>query len=270
MLRAIGSSDAAVAETTSVAVPEAGALRVRPHAGTGHGAASRSGRSTAKGGAKGRRPLLVGGVICLLAGVIVALVFSNTSPRLPGNTGSGGVTLSQGQQDQRELAQAATLEEEGQYTEALQLYQQVLSQDPGNPGALSEAGWLEFEAGVLGGSQTSLEQGEANEESAVKIEPGLPTAHAYLGSMYFVEGEVAQAVVQYSHYLADGPTAAEMSPFLPDIRKAFSETKTPLPSIAAQTPATQTPAAQTPVTQTPVTQKPAVKKKTAAKSSSGP
>ena len=72
------------------------------------------------------------------------------------------------------LPRRATLEEEGQYNEALQVYQEVLSQDPGNPDALSEAGWLEFEAGVLGRSQQSLEQGESNEESAVTVDPGLP------------------------------------------------------------------------------------------------
>ncbi len=187
--------------------------------------------SRRRGGSKS--PLLVGGIICLLAGVAVALVVSDTSRRLPGNTASGGVSLSPGQQEQRELAQAATLEQRGQYPEALQLYQQVLSQDPGNPGALSEGGWLEFEAGVLGPNQKSIEQGQANELSAVTLDPGLASARAYLGSMYFVEGQFSQAVVQYTQFLADHPTASEMSPFLPDIRKAFSKTKTPLPSIAA-------------------------------------
>jgi cytochrome c-type biogenesis protein CcmH/NrfG len=215
------------------------------------GTPTRAGSSRASAGTrtniaknKKKSPLLVGGVICVLAGVTVALVVSNTSARLPGNTGSGGVTLSPGQQVQRELAQAAVLEQQGQLTEALQVYQQVLAQDPGNPDALSEAGWLEFEAGVLGGDEKSLEQGEAQEQSAVTADPGLLSARAFLGSMYFVEGEVAQAVVQYSQFLADKPTAAEMSPFLPDIRKAFSETKTPLPTVAAtknpSVPATKT------------------------------
>jgi tetratricopeptide (TPR) repeat protein len=179
-----------------------------------------------------KSPLLVGGVICLVAGVTLALVFSNTSARLPGNTASGGVNLSPGQQEQRELAQAAVLEQQGQLTEALQIYEQVLTQDPGNPGALSEAGWLEFEAGVLGGDEKSLEEGESQEQSAVSIDPGLPSARAFLGSMYFVEGEMAEAVVQYSQFLADKPTVSEMSPFLPDIRTAFSKTNTPLPAIA--------------------------------------
>jgi tetratricopeptide (TPR) repeat protein len=154
--------------------------------------------------------------------------------------------LAPGQQEQRELSQAGVLQQEGQYSQALALYEEVLSQDPGNSGALSEAGWLEFEAGILGGNEKSLEQGESNEQSAVAADPGLPSARAYLGSMYFIEGELAQAVVQYGEFLADKPTAAEMSPFLPDIKKAFSETTTPLPAIAGENSASRTSGSQKP------------------------
>jgi len=79
----------------------------------------------------------------------------------------------------------------------------VITQDPGNAVALSEAGWLEFEAGVLGGSKASLQQGQSTEERAVSVDPGLPAAHAYLGSMFFLEKNPAQAVVQYSEFIAD-------------------------------------------------------------------
>jgi tetratricopeptide (TPR) repeat protein len=231
VLRALGAIDGVSDDgdrTASTSGADPGAVPGRP------AAPKRTIRAqpSISGKVRKKSPLLVGGVICLVAGVTLALIFSNTSARLPGNTASGGVNLSQGQQEQRELAQAATLEQQGQLTQALQLYQQVLTQDPDNPGALSEAGWLEFEAGVLGGDEKTLEQGESQEQSAVSTDPGLPSARAFLGSMYFVEGEMAEAVVQYSQFLADKPTASEMSPFLPDIRKAFSKTKMPLPAIA--------------------------------------
>ncbi len=229
VLRAIDSSQAA---TKTDGLEAVGTSRARA------GAKPRK----APGRTRAKSPLLVGGVVCLLAGVTVALVFSNTSERLPGNTATGGVTLSPGQQVQRELSQAGVFQEEGELAQALQVYQQVLSQDPGNADALSEAGWLEFEAGVLGSNEKSLEEGESYEQNAVTADPGLLSARAYLGSMYFVEGELAQAVVQYSEFLADKPTAAEMSPFLPDIRRAFSETKTTLPSIAVANPDSKTPA----------------------------
>jgi tetratricopeptide (TPR) repeat protein len=177
------------------------------------------------------RALLIGGVLSVLAGVAIAVVVSNTGARLPGNTATGGLSLSAQQSVTRELAQAEQLEIEGQYSEALQVFQKVITQDPGNAVALSEAGWLEFEAGVLGGSKASLQQGQSTEERAVSVDPGLPAAHAYLGSMFFLEKNAAQAVVQYSEFIADRPTTAELGPFLPDIKKAFSEDKKPLPPL---------------------------------------
>jgi tetratricopeptide (TPR) repeat protein len=176
------------------------------------------------------RALLIGGVVSLLAGIAVAIVVSNTSTRLPGETATGGVSLSTQQTLQRELSQGETLEEEGQYSEALQLFQKVITQDSGNGVALSEAGWLEFEAGALGGSKASLQEGQATEERAVSVDPSLPAAHAYLGSMYFLEKNPGLAVIQYSQFIADGPTAAELNPFLPDIKEAFAEAHKALPS----------------------------------------
>jgi tetratricopeptide (TPR) repeat protein len=182
------------------------------------------------------RVLLIGGVLSVLAGIAVAVVVSNTSSRLPGETATGAQpSLSTQQAEARELVQAETLEEEGQYSEALQLFQKVVSQDPGNAVALSEAGWLEFEAGVLGPSKTSLQQGQSTEERAVSVDPGLPASHAYLGTMFFLEKNPAQAVVQYGQFIADGPSAAELNPFIPDIRKAYSDEKKALPSLTTAT-----------------------------------
>jgi tetratricopeptide (TPR) repeat protein len=177
------------------------------------------------------RALLIGGVVSLLAGIAVAIVLSNTSSRLPGETATGGVSLSTQQTLQRELAQGETLEEEGQYSEALQVFQKVISQDPANGVALSEAGWLEFEAGVLGPSKSSLQEGQSTEERAVSLDPGLPAAHAYLGSMYFLEKNPGLAVIQYSQFIADRPSAGELNPFLPDIKEAFAEAHEALPPL---------------------------------------
>jgi len=180
---------------------------------------------------KKKRILLVAGIVSILAGATFAFVISNTSSRLPGNTADGsGPQLPLGQQEQRELDQAAFLEQEGELSQALHLYEEVLSQDPGNPLALSEVGWLEFEAGVVGKSKKSLEQGEANEDSAVVLDPGLASARAYLGTMFLIQGQPANAVIQYRQFLVDGPPTSEITPFLPDMRLAFSRAKEPLPS----------------------------------------
>jgi tetratricopeptide (TPR) repeat protein len=218
VLRAIGATE-----------PD-GSLDEDSATGTGGGRNEAAGQRTRKPITR-NRALLIGGVLSLLAGIAVAIVLSNTSTRLPGETETGGVSLSTQQTIQRELAQGETLEEEGQYSEALQVFQKVISQDPANGVALSEAGWLEFEAGVLGPSKSSLQEGQSTEERAVSVDPGLPAAHAYLGSMYFLEKNPGLAVIQYSQFIADGPSALELNPFLPDIKKAFAEAHKALPSL---------------------------------------
>jgi tetratricopeptide (TPR) repeat protein len=150
VLRAIGATE-----------PD-GSLDEYSATGTGGGRNEAAGQRTRKPITR-NRALLIGGVLSLLAGIAVAIVLSNTSTRLPGETETGGVSLSTQQTIQRELAQGETLEEEGQYSEALQVFQKVISQDPANGVALSEAGWLEFEAGVLGPSKSSLQEGQSTE-----------------------------------------------------------------------------------------------------------
>jgi tetratricopeptide (TPR) repeat protein len=178
------------------------------------------------------RGFLIGGVLSVLAGIVVALVVANTSARLPGDTATGsGPSLSIQQTEAREITQGEVLEEEGQYPEALQVFQKVITQDPVNAVALSEVGWLEFEAGTQGSSRASLQAGQSTEERAVSVDPGLPAGHAYLGSMYFFEGNPTLAVIQYSQFIADRPTASELDPFLPDIKKAFEMAEKALPPL---------------------------------------
>jgi tetratricopeptide (TPR) repeat protein len=182
------------------------------------------------------RGFLIGGVLSVLAGIVVALVVANTSARLPGDTATGsGPSLSIQQTEAREITQGEVLEEEGQYPEALQVFQKVITQDPVNAVALSEVGWLEFEAGTQGSSRVSLQEGQSTEERAVSVDPGLPAGHAYLGSMYFFEGNPTLAVIQYSQFIADRPTASELDPFLPDMKKAFEMAKKPMPPLTTAT-----------------------------------
>lgn len=179
-----------------------------------------------------RKTLLVGGIICLLAAVIVGLIVLNTGDQLPGNPVTGsGPALPTGQQVQRLMEQGAVLEQEGQLSEALTVYEEVLEKDPSNALAMSEAGWIEFEAGVLDKSNKTVQQGATYEEGAVALDPELPSARAYLGSMLLIEGQPKDAVVQYGQFINDKPGASAIAPFLPDIRLAYTRAKEPLPPI---------------------------------------
>jgi tetratricopeptide (TPR) repeat protein len=183
---------------------------------------------------KRRRGLLVGGILCLLAGIIVAVVVANTGVQLPGNTITGGdqaIKLPTGEQVQRLMDQAALLEQEGQLSEALTVYEEVLQKDPSNALALSEAGWIEFEAGILDKSKKTVQQGATYEEGAVALDPELASARAYLGTMLLIEGQPKDAVVQFGQFINDKPGASAIAPFLPDIRLAYTRAQEPLPPI---------------------------------------
>jgi tetratricopeptide (TPR) repeat protein len=174
-------------------------------------------------------------VICalvVLVSVSVGLVVHGASSRLPGETETGSVRLSAQQQLQRTLAQAETLESEGNSAQALRLYQQVLKQYPDQELALSESGWLEFEAGVDAKNSSLLSKGQAAEQKAETADPGGFAAHLYLGSMFLVEGQNQMAVDQYKQFLADGPPTSVVDDATPYIDRAFSESGLPPPTLS--------------------------------------
>ena len=165
---------------------------------------------------------IVGAVVVFVV-IGVVLVVTQSGTRLPGETVSGSVSLSAGRSVQRTLDQAETLEQQGNADEALKLYRQVLASEPDNAEALSEAGWLEFQAGVEAKSATLLTDGQREEQGAEKAAPSTPVPHLYLGSMFLVDGEPAQAVTQYALFVSDGPTATELTEAKPFIDKAYAE-----------------------------------------------
>ncbi len=169
------------------------------------------------------------GVAALLAGTVV-LVLSLTSPRLPGQTSSGGIQLDPAQQVTRDLAQAALEVRQGKAADALVLYRQVLAVDPNQPEALAEWGWLTWQSARAAGNTFVEGQAEASVTRAVAIQPDFAAAHLYLGTMR-LEGDhdPAGAVAQYRLFLAQGPPAAQLQAAAPFLRQAFAAAGQPLP-----------------------------------------
>ena len=159
------------------------------------------------------------------------VVTSQTGARLPGQTATGSVSLSRSAQLQRTLAQAETLQSSGDGAEALGLYRQVLAQDPTQPDALAEAGWLEYQAGAQSADAAVLGEAQDTEEAAVRAAPGAYAPRLYLGSMFLAENDAADAVVQYRQFLADGPPAAELGVAKPFIVEAFGKAHEPVPAL---------------------------------------
>lgn len=174
--------------------------------------------------------VLAAGLVALIA-LSLVLVVQGTSSRLPGETVSGSVSLSGQQQLQRSLTQAETLESQGNASEALEIYRQVLSRDPNQTEALAETGWLEFEAGVEAKNSKLLSQGQEEEQKAEHSDPSAFTPHLYLGSMYLVENDAADSVAQYRLFLADDPPAQSVSSAAQFIDRAFADAHLPAPPL---------------------------------------
>jgi tetratricopeptide (TPR) repeat protein len=188
-----------------------------------------------------RRTVLVIGSLAIVAAVAVTIVVTQTGARLPGQTATGSVSLSRGAQLRRSLAQAEALESTGNASGALQLYLQVLTQDPKQPEALAESGWLEFEAGVSAGNAAVLSRAQAQEEAAQRADPSAYAPHLYLGSMLLAEGNATGAIGQYRQFLADGPPQDEVQAARTFIIEAFRKAGQPVPAELGTAPTTLPP-----------------------------
>jgi hypothetical protein len=196
------------------------------------GARPASGRP--KGGKLGTRRRTRYVVIGAVAVVIVAAFLSvvvHVGPRLPGESVTGSITLTPAQQLQQNLADAETLENQGNAAGAVQMYGTVLHQDPHQEQALAEVGWLEYQAGAQARDSHLLSLGQEEEQRATTLNPGDYAPHLYLGTMLVAEGKPGPAVTQYQHFLADHPPEAQVRAAVPFIDKAFTEAGLSPPSL---------------------------------------
>lgn len=193
-----------------------------------------------------RRAMAVGGILVLVVAVATLVVMVQVGTRLPGETPTGSVTLSPAQQEHQTLLQAEALEASGDASEAITLYHQVLARHPTRVEeveALSESGWLEFEAGVQAKDAVVLTQAQQLEQEAQQVDAGDGTPHLYLGSMLLSEGDPTGAVTQYRQFLGDHPPVGEVEQAAPFITRAFTDAGQSVPALpGAAATATSAPA----------------------------
>jgi len=217
--------------------PDTGAPGAPDAAGTGSATAGELGpgrlrRRAASGPFRPtRRRVVTTAAVAGVIGVVVWVLVAQLGSRLPGETVTGSVTLSASQQAARTLAQAQTLESEGDAADALKLYESVLSRQPNQDEALAEVGWLEYEAGAEAKRGTLIALGQHEEQKAERVDPGAFAPHLYLGSMLLAEGHPGLAVAEYEKFLADHPPRAVVGAAVPFLTKAFSEAHEPLPAL---------------------------------------
>jgi cytochrome c-type biogenesis protein CcmH len=173
----------------------------------------------------------LGGAVAAFAAALILIVSLSASNRAPGQSITGSVAQTASQQVEESLTQAATEESEGQIGPAAQLYQSVLTKHPGNEVAMAQLGWLEFETGQQGGSQSLISDARAKLNKAVQLDPTDFAARLYLGTVLLQQdGNAAGAVAQYRQFLADNPPASVVKQAASVLRQAYRQAGIPLPS----------------------------------------
>jgi cytochrome c-type biogenesis protein CcmH len=176
----------------------------------------------------------LGGAVAAFGAALVLAVSLFATDRLPGQSATGSISLSQTQQVEETLAQAATYQDQGQAVQAAQLYQSVLAAHPDDEVALAQLGWLEYETGRPSDNGALISAGRTKLDRAVKLAPGDYAARLYLGTVLLQQDDdAAGAVAQYRMFLADGPPTALVEQAAPVISAAYQKAGLPLPSALA-------------------------------------
>ncbi len=177
-----------------------------------------------------RRWWFVVTAVALVAAGALLLVHSLTAPLLPGQSVTGGIDLNAAQRIAQQLSQAKTLVRTGHPTEALRVYGQVLTEDPREPVALAEWGWLDWQAASKIRDATVAAEGASALEDAVTIDKRLFAAQYYLATVLLQEGAPKKAVAHFAQFLADRPTSSWLRQAAPELRLAYKAAHLPVPS----------------------------------------
>ncbi len=166
----------------------------------------------------------------LIAVGLVVLVTHSVRARQPGQSSSGSVTVSQAQKIEQELQQALALGSKNP-KEALELYDNVLAQDPSDPAALSYAGFLEWNLGSTEHVPALARIGRAEVEKAVRVSSSYFQGHLFYGLILENQDHDAKAAVaQFGDFLADDPPASELPQAAPLVVGAYRSAGMPLPA----------------------------------------
>lgn len=165
----------------------------------------------APGPRRHRRGLLYAAFVCFGIAVVGALVAA-LALRQPGDSVTGGVSLSTAQRVSAYLAEGEIDQATNDDTAALAAYASALSLDPTNVEALTQSGWLEFTAGSAAGDVAAVRLGEQRIEKAVDAVPTDPAPRLYYAIVVAsTPGQRSLAVREFRLFLSLKPTSTELA-----------------------------------------------------------
>jgi tetratricopeptide (TPR) repeat protein len=131
------------------------------------------------------------GTVAVLAGLAMS---ASSGERLAGEQVSGSVA----EGNNSKIARAQQLVSEGEVLEAIQLYDEVLRDDPDHPVALAQRGWLVSRAGLL-------DEGLVYVDRAIAAEPRYAEARFFRALILREKGDTGAAADELRAFLALNP-----------------------------------------------------------------
>ena len=140
------------------------------------------------------------------------LVWANLGLRQAGSSATGGLSLSQTQRVEQLLTEGEADIATGDVVAALAAYDQVLSIQPTNVNALTEAGWLDFSAGSATKNASVVARGVRELTHAVEDAPTSAAPRLYFAiAAGATPGERTLARNQFEIFVRLHPTAAQLA-----------------------------------------------------------
>ena len=179
----------------------------------------------ALGRSKTRRILIALIAVWVLAAVgLVALHFAGV--RLPGQSATGSISLSEALVVQQEL------------TQAIVVYGEVLAKVPNQHEALTYQGWLIRLSGVAAHGRSVVSRGDLELARAASVAPGYPDARGLYGIALFEDLHQTRAALnQFSAMLRDHPAATLIAALRPRVLPVYTSAKVAVPAQFTKSPA---------------------------------
>jgi hypothetical protein len=187
----------------------------------------------------------------LIAAGVVILVVHFVQARQPGQASSGSISVPQAQQIEEQLSDANSLNNAGgakNEEAALDLYNDVLSEDSSDPDALAGAGWIMWNLGTSSHTAALTEDGSAEVARSITVSPSYYQGHLYYGLILANQDhDNALAVVQFDEFLADDPPSSELAVVAPEVDPSYAAIGKPVPAaLASSSPTSSSTTTSTP------------------------
>jgi tetratricopeptide (TPR) repeat protein len=172
-----------------------------------------------------RRWMLLVALVCFFVAASL-LLWSSLSPRQPGNSITGSISLGRAQKVTQLLSEAQADIANGNVVAALSAYQQVLAISPKNVPALTQSGWLDFSAGSSGANAALVRLGVQDLREAIAYAPRNPAPRLYYAIVAdSTPNNRALAKREFQVFLALKPSPGQLAiarPFLAPLGLATS------------------------------------------------